>query len=85
MVHGHCAFHPPGEQGANDPGGRIVQPHLQEEQSGGFLEVTVRRPSGEMPAVAEFAFFDEQGTLLNSMDKLAVGQSGTLVHRPSRE
>jgi hypothetical protein len=64
MVHGHCAFHPPGEQGANDPGGRIVQPHLQEEQSG--------------------AFFDERGTLLHSMEKLAVGQSGTLVHRPSR-
>lgn len=79
-MHCHSAFHPPGDPESTDPEGRIVQPYLQEEQSCGFLEVTTRPASGEVPAVAEFAFFDEQGTLLHSVEKLAVGQSGTLVH-----
>jgi alkaline phosphatase/alkaline phosphatase D len=65
----------PGDPQSTDPEGRIVQPYAQEEQSGGFLLVTVRPPSGEVPAVAEFAFFDEQGALLYRVEKLAVGES----------
>ncbi len=49
---------------------------VQKKQSGGFLEVTVQPPSSGAPAIAEFAFFNEQGTLLFRIDKLAAGELG---------
>jgi len=56
---------------STDPDGLISQPYLQPEKSGGFLEVSVRPPTGENPAVARFAFYDERGTLLYSVERSA--------------
>jgi alkaline phosphatase/alkaline phosphatase D len=61
----------PGDPESTDPEGLIYQPYLQEERSGGFLEVTVRPPTEEQPATAEFAFYDEKGTLLYTSEKAA--------------
>ena len=61
----------PGDPESTDPEGLIYQPYLQEERSGGFLEVTVRPPAEEQPATAEFAFYDEKGTLLYTAGKAA--------------
>lgn len=61
----------PGDPESTDPKGVITQPYLQEEKSGGFLEIAVRPVDGQRAAVAEFAFYDEEGTLLYSTEKLA--------------
>ena len=61
----------PGDDLSTDPDGLISQPYLQGEKSGGFLEVTVRPPQGEAPAVAIFAFYDEHGALLYSAERTA--------------
>ncbi|MBC7223556.1 MAG: alkaline phosphatase D family protein [Anaerolineae bacterium] len=60
-----------GDPESTDPEGRVRQPYLQEEPSGGFLELTVRPPEADRPAVAEFAFYDEHGTLLYRVEKVA--------------
>jgi alkaline phosphatase D len=72
LVDGNARLGPkPGDDGSTDPDGLISQPYSQEEASGGFLEVTIRPPTGSEPAVATFAFYDEHGTLLYTVDRAA--------------
>jgi hypothetical protein len=61
----------PDDDLSTDPDGLISQPYVQREKSGGFLEVTVRPPQGEAPAVTMFAFYDEHGVLLYSTERTA--------------
>jgi alkaline phosphatase/alkaline phosphatase D len=60
-----------GDPESTDPEGLIIQPYLQEERSGGFLEVTNNPPAHGQKATAEFAFYDEQGALLYAAEKVA--------------
>ena len=61
----------PGDPLSTDPDGLVTQVYRQEEASGGFLEVTVDPPSGQMPAQATFTFYDEHGVLLYSVAESA--------------
>ncbi len=61
----------PGDDQSTDPDGLITQLYAQDEPSGGFLEMTVRPSQEGAPATAEFAFYDELGTLLYSVEKTA--------------
>jgi alkaline phosphatase/alkaline phosphatase D len=61
----------PGDDGSTDPKGTVRQLYSQAEASGGFLEVSVRPAQGDLPATAEFAFYDEQGVLLHSTGRPA--------------
>ena len=61
----------PGDDQSTDPDGLVAQLYTQEKPSGGFLEMTVRPSQGNAPATAEFAFYDEQGTLLYSVERAA--------------
>lgn len=72
LVDGNSRLGPhPGDDLSTDPDGVISQPYSQDEASGGFLEVSIRPPSGSEPAVAAFAFYDERGTLLYNVDRPA--------------
>ncbi len=72
LVDGNARLGPkPGDDGSTDPEGLISQPYSQGEASGGFLEVAIRPPRGSEPAIAMFAFYDEHGMLLYSVDRPA--------------
>jgi alkaline phosphatase/alkaline phosphatase D len=59
---------PPGDPDSTDPEALIEQPYTYDEPTGGFLRVTVK-PEPEPSAL--FSFFDENGTLLYEVEKLA--------------
>ena len=61
----------PGDDQSTDPDGLISQLYTQDKPSGGFLEITIRPAHEGAPATAEFAFYDEQGTLLYRVEKAA--------------
>jgi alkaline phosphatase D len=61
----------PGDEMSTDPDGLISQPHTQEEESGGFLKVTVSPGRGEQPATLRFDFFDEKGAPLYGAGRTA--------------
>jgi alkaline phosphatase D len=61
----------PGDDQSTDPDGTIAQLYAQDEPSGGFLEMTVHPSEGGTPETAEFAFYDEQGRKLYSVEKPA--------------
>jgi alkaline phosphatase D len=72
LVDGNSRLGPkPGDELSTDPLGLISQLYSQEHPSGGFLEITVRPPRESEPAVAEFAFYDEHGTPLYSVERRA--------------
>lgn len=58
----------PGQPNSTDPGGLIQQPFHPKRPNGGFLMITVKPAT--VP-VAEFAFYDEKGTLLCTVRKTA--------------
>ena len=61
----------PGDEMSTDPDGLISQPYTQEEESGGFLKVTVSPGRGEQPPTLRFDFYDENGALLHGTERAA--------------
>jgi alkaline phosphatase/alkaline phosphatase D len=61
----------PGDPESTDPHALVTQPYIQKEPSGGFLCVTVFPRIPEKTIEAVFAFYDEFGTLLYSVKKIA--------------
>lgn len=61
----------PGQPNSTDPEGLIQQPFHPKQRNGGFLMVTVKPAASATGPVAEFAFYDEKGTLLYTARKTA--------------
>jgi alkaline phosphatase/alkaline phosphatase D len=59
---------PPGDPDSTDPEALIEQPYTYGEPTGGFLKVTLKP---EPRATLLFSFFDENGTLLYEVERLA--------------
>ncbi|UCD38648.1 MAG: alkaline phosphatase D family protein, partial [Fidelibacterota bacterium] len=61
----------PGDPESTDPNGVIRQPYLQDEKSGGFLEVTIKPGIQTSPDSITFTFHDEFGVILYETSKAA--------------
>jgi alkaline phosphatase/alkaline phosphatase D len=59
----------PGDPDSTDPDGDIVQPYIDDPETGGFLKVVVRPGS---PATCEFTLYDENGVILYTTTKDAM-------------
>ncbi len=53
----------PGDPASTDPKAEIVQPYLQPEAKGGFIEVEIAPATGNQPALQTIRFFDSTGKL----------------------
>jgi alkaline phosphatase/alkaline phosphatase D len=74
LVDGNARLGPrPGDESSTDAEALISQPYAQSEKSGGFLEVTIRPAGAGRPPTATFAFFDERGAPLYSVERAARG------------
>jgi len=61
----------PGDLMSTDPEGLVRHLYSQAESSGGFLQIGIKASGESQPALAAFAFYDEVGTLLYSVEKAA--------------
>lgn len=60
----------PGNKKGTDPEGLIKQPYTSNPASGGFLYVKVTPGQRDKEAQLEFLFYDENGNLLNEVQKI---------------
>ncbi|MEE2775206.1 MAG: alkaline phosphatase D family protein, partial [Acidobacteriota bacterium] len=66
----------PGDPQSNDPDAEIEQLYLQQERSGGFLEIGVARAEVGSPPRLEITFYDEHGEVLHNSYRTAADVSG---------
>ena len=64
----------PGDPKGTDPNSEIRQPFTSPEASGGFLEVHVQPATSDQVAAVNFNFFDENGGLIHTVQRLAIAQ-----------
>ena len=72
LIDGNARLGPrPGDELSTDPDARISQPYAQDEESGGFLKVSVHPGQAGERATATFAFYDEKGVPLYRIERAA--------------
>jgi alkaline phosphatase/alkaline phosphatase D len=49
----------------------ITQPYIQEEPTGGFIEIRVEPPNEGQPAFIKFLTIDKNGVVLNEVTRRA--------------
>ena len=59
----------PGAPRGTDPEAKIQQPYTSREPSGGFLNIVIEPGEAGKTATARFDFYDENGTLLHTVQK----------------